>query len=164
MKNESLQQLMERYREGTLSESEVDELNRLCHRDEVMAAAEKRANGIVRRRRSIAFTVAGLLVAGVATWSLLPQRHDSTPLMAGTAVPEAAPLPEPVREVPVETAVPVTPTARPATSVRTAKRTAEAHHTNSVHSQPEATGTVVTCNNQCEADSVINDIWKFLTV
>ncbi len=165
MKKESLQELMERYREGTLSESELAELNRLCHRDEVMAAAGERAAGIVRRRRSIVFTVAGLLVAGAAIWTLLPQRHESAPLVAGTVVPEAVTLPEPVLdEVPVETAAPVKPVTRPKATTRSPQHIAETHRVDDVHSQATASGTVVTCNNQCEADSVINDIWKFLTV
>lgn len=165
MKRESVQELMERYREGTLSECELAELNRLCHRDEVMSAAGERAASIVRRRRSVTFTVAGLLVAGAAIWILLPQRHESAPLVAGTVVPEVVTLPEPVlEEVPVETAVPVKPTTHPKVATRSPQRIAETHRVDDIHSQSTATGTVVTCNNQCEADSVINDIWKFLTV
>ena len=46
MKTESLERLMDKYREGTLSDEERDELNRLTHRDAVMAAASQRARGI----------------------------------------------------------------------------------------------------------------------
>ena len=64
MKTESQEQLLERYREGTLSDGDLAELNRLSHRDEVMAAAGQRAASIVRRRTQlgVGLAVAVLLV------------------------------------------------------------------------------------------------------
>ena len=163
MKTDSIQQLLERYREGTLSDSGLGELNRLTHRDEVMAAAERRAGGIVRRRRAVAFTVAGLLVAAGAVWTLLPLGGGATPMVAEAITPEAIVPPAPV----VETVAPtVAPEAKKEASV--AHQAAVASVTRAKTPRQEALAPdeepVVICNNQCEADSVINDIWKFLTV
>lgn len=162
MKNNDIQPLLERYCEGTLSDSELAELGRLTGRDEVMATAIHRAAGIRRRRRTALFTVAGLLLAGTAVWSLLPRQES--PLVAEAVVPEAVTLPEPAVEqaTPADSPVPATPAksvhrtavARPVTVAPTRQATKE-----EVSEEP-----VVICNNQCEADSVINDIWKFLTV
>ena len=152
MKTESQKQLLERYREGTLSDGDLAELNQLSHRDEVMAAAGQRAASIVRRRTQlgIGLAVTVLLVGGAVVWSMLP-RTQETPLLAGAVIPEA------VQEttVAVEEAVlpePPAPVAHVAT-VRPHKARKQ------VDEEP-----VVMCNNQCEADSVISDIWKFLTV
>ena len=163
MKTDSIQQLLERYREGTLSDSELGELNRLTHRDEVMAAAERRAGVIVRRRRAVAFTVAGLLVAAGAVWTLLPLGGGGTPMVAEAITPEAIVPPTPVVEN-------VAPTVAPEVNneVPTTHQTAEASVTRAKTPRQEvlapAEEPVVICNNQCEADSVICDIWKFLTV
>ena len=157
MKNDSIQQMLERYREGTLSDSELAELNRLARRDEVMEAAGRRADGIIRRRRSVAFTVAGLLVAGAAVWSLLPQGGTAEPvLVAEATVKEEVPVESPtVLASPESHENPVSQSGSvsKATPARKVQR-----------SLPEDEAPVVVCNNQCEADSVISDIWKFLTV
>lgn len=149
MKTEDLQQLLDRYREGTIDAAGREELQRQTHRDEVMAAARRRADGIVRRRRTALFTLAGLLVAGAAIWTLLPQGEE-TPLVAEAAVPEAT----------TTTAEPtVEQTAAEAPAVHAAPKPAPRRRIAKPAEEP-----VVICNNQCEADSVINDIWKFLTV
>ena len=158
MKNDSIQRLLERYREGTLSDSELAELNRLTHRDEVMADAERRAGCIIRRRRTLAFTVAGLLLAGGAVWSLLPQRQEAT-LVAEATVPEVVDLPTPTVE---QNAIP-TPAVKPSAPRKIAIKKPAIVTTPTIE-QMAGEETVVMCNNQCEADSVINDIWKFLTV
>lgn len=152
MKTDSQQQLLEQYREGTLGESGLAELNRLSHRDEVMAAAGQRAAGIIRRRTrvGIGVAVATLLMGGAAVWALLPPSQE-TPMVAEAVVPEAVPE----SPVTVEDAVIPEPKA-PVTHVATARP-------RKVRKQA-AEEPVVMCNNQCEADSVISDIWKFLTV
>lgn len=164
MNTETIQQMMDRYREGTLDEGGLAELNRRCQRNEVMAAAGERAAGIVRRRRSIAFTVAGLLVAGAAVWALLPQQSEA-PLMAGTVVPEAVAIPEPAAMTVESQAAPAAPPAVPARPRQPKSRQpkAVAMQTLEVVKTSDTEAPVVTCNNQCEADSVISDIWKFLT-
>lgn len=154
---------MEKYREGTLSDAERDELNGLAHRDEVMAAAGERAHVILRRRRTVAFTVAGLLVAGGAIWTLLPSERQQAPILAETTVPEV------VERVPEPTVEQVAPATMPTEEKVVAKVTRRAAPSQlkptDVPVMPvENDEPVVMCNNQCEADSVINDIWKFLTV
>lgn len=153
MKTDSIQQLLKRYEESTLSDSELVELNRLTHRDEVMQQAERQANGIIHRRRTIAYTLTGLLVAGAATWTLLTPRNSESTLIAEATVPEVViSIPEPVVEQ-------MAPAAQPQPPVATPRPTKAVHKTAKSSDEP-----VVVCNNQCEADSVISDIWKFLTV
>ncbi len=163
MKNNDIQQLLERYRQGVLDDSGLAELNRLSHRDEVMTGAERRAAGIVRRRRTALFTAVGLLVAGATMWTLLAPQRSEAPLVAEAAVPEVA------VETVVEQAAPVAtrPVAAPvvSTSVQSMQHKAAVRPATVVQSHEVVVEeTVVVCNNQCEADSVISDIWKFLTV
>lgn len=156
---------MEKYREGTLSDAEREELNGLTHRDEVMAAAGERAHGILRRRRTMAFTVAGLLVTGGAIWTLLPSERQQAPVLAETTVPEVVvSAPEPM----VEQLAPATMPSEEKVVAKVTRRAAVVpSHVKPVETavKPEESDEpVVMCNNQCEADSVIDDIWKFLTV
>ena len=147
MKQNSIQYLLEKYREGTLNDEERTELERLTHKDEVVAAANRRATGIIRR---------AVMVAGAGAFAVLP--HSQEPLMA-----EAKVLPAPVVETqlaasPQEVEAVVAPTVEthPVAPLRKRARTKAATR---VKSDP-----VVVCNNQCEADSVISDIRKFLSV
>lgn len=149
MKTDTLQHLLDGYREGTLSDNERTELEQLSRRDKVMAEASRRADGIVRRRRAAIFSLTGLLLVGATVWSLLP-REQAVPLVAEAAVPE----------IPI---VSVEPTVEePAVEPPVIKDSPKhAPHRRTVSTSQEP---VVMCNNQCEADSVISDIWKFLTV
>ena len=162
MKNDAIQQMTDRYREGSLDDRELSELGRLAHRDEVMAAAERRAGGILRRRRTVHLGVAGLLLAGGVAWTLLAPHRQEAPLVAEAALPAtaaAAPA-EPSVAAAVSTAD-VAPSPATAAAPRTKATSASPRpHTADARSGEEP---VVVCNNQCEADSVINDIWKFLT-
>lgn len=172
MKTDSLQQLLERYREGTLSDSDQAELNRLSRRDEVMAAAGERARHIIRHRTrvGIGLGAVAMAVAGVALWTLLPQHSADRPLVAETtpAVTVEATVEQPVTSLQTqhESIAMAQPVKHHATTT-----TAHPHRRNeapSKTSKPELRITnsgnpVVVCNNQCEADSVISDIWKFLT-
>ena len=155
MKNPNIEQLLERYRQGSLNDRELDELNRLAGRDELMSNAYRRADGIVRRRRGTLFAVVGMLVVGAAIGSLFFSLRPSEPtLVAEAVVPEVV-----VTETPkpqVKQVVPVSHAERQPRATKQPRRT-------SIH--PKASNDpVVVCNNQCEADSVISDIWKFLTV
>jgi len=164
MKNDSIQQLLERYQKGTLDDSGLAELNRLTHRDEVMDTAERRAGVVIRRRRSLAFTIAGLLVAGGVLWTLLPMQRTETPMVAKATVPESVSTPEPMVE-PDAPAPTVEMVATPAVKKEhVAPQPQAAPRPATIKQQPASEEPVVVCNNQCEADSVINDIWKFLTV
>jgi hypothetical protein len=165
MKTDTIQQLLEHYQQGTLSDSEVAELNRLTHRDEVMASAEQRARGIVRRRWSVVAAVAGLVVSGAVAIALLAPGQVSETLVAEAEVPEVVTTsPEPLVEQQPEAAAPVVP-ATAKQRVATVRPAAVQHVVEAVAVHTvEDEDPVVMCNNQCEADSVINDIWKFLTV
>ena len=156
MKNPEITQLLKRYQEGTLSDSELAELHRLSGRDALMDAACRKADGIIRRRRASLFTVAGLLMAGAATWPLFIPQHSKSTLVAEAAMPEVMlpTAPEPV----VEQTVPVKAFEQKPAAKVLPRRTAMLPAT-TTDDEP-----IVVCNNQCEADSVISDIWKFLTV
>jgi hypothetical protein len=98
-----------------------------------------------------------MMVIGAGTLTMLPREQE--PLMA-----EAIEIPVPT----VETQ----PAAPPAIeTVAPQQATAKTQRAASLQRRPKArlaiqeeTEPVVVCNNQCEADSVISDIRKFLSV
>lgn len=170
MKQNDLQTLLDKFREGTLTDGERSELERLSHKEEVFSAARSQASGILRRRMALAMSA--LLICGAGIWAVMGGGGAQTPMMAEntTPVPEA---PEEVREMVAPTApTEVAPLVAEAPEI---KRPAISHHevrpaviapveepamvatTETPSSEP-----VVMCNNQCDADSVINDIRKFL--
>lgn len=161
MKQDSIQQLLAKRQAGTLTDSELQELNRLTHKDEVVAAAEQAAAGIVRRRRLVTSAVALVAVAvGTVGVAMLVPKNE-VPLVAQQ---QPAPQPVVVEEIPQAVEAPAEAViAKPAVAPKPA--VAQAQPAKSV---PQAVETkpadpTVMCNNQCEADSVISDIWKFLT-
>ena len=151
MKNNDIEQMLARRREGGLGADEVEELNRLCGRDEVFAAADRRV-ATLRRNRRLAVMVAALVVAASGMMLLTNRVHEEQPLVAtAQPLPVAVPVAEPVPAPEPPVAIPQPRQAKPA------KRVA-------VEAQPVVDqGPVVVCNNQCDADSVISDIWKFLS-
>ena len=156
MKQETIKALLAKREAGTLTDEELEMLNRLTRRDEVVAGAERQAKVIViRRRRTLAACVAAFVMVGAAGM-LFTQRHDSVPMVAQNEtvaeVPEEEDIMAPVEVEPQQTAaVNVEKTMAPAKADR--------KHT----TKPTAKDPVVMCNSQCDADSVISDIWKFLT-
>ena len=156
MKQNSLQYLLEKYREGTLNDEERVELERLTHKDEVLSAANRRVKGIIWRRVSL--TIATVMVAGAGVVAVLP-RETQGPLMA-----EAKEIPAQV----VETQVAVSPTVEEIASPVAQKKTQHSPFVQKKHvgrpAKAKEAEPVVICNNQCEADSVISDIRKFLSV
>ncbi len=156
-----LQTLLDKFREGTLTDSERSELERLSHKDEVFSAARGQATGIMRRR--VALAVSALLICGAGIWAVLPG-HTQGPLMAENTVtiPEA---PEEVREVVAPEAI-----VEPAPMVAEAHESGQRSVVSNQKVRPDEVRPaakpvdepVVVCNNQCDADSVISDIRKFL--
>ena len=153
-----LQMLLERYREGTLSDSERSELERLSHKEEVLSAAHSRATGIIRRR--VALAVSALMICGAGLWAVLPGSRQMPEVaeveetVAPKAAAEPAPLVAEAREV-----------KRPAAEARKTRPVAAVpteKPAEMVVSERSSSEPVVMCNNQCDADSVINDIRKFL--
>lgn len=157
MKNNELNILLEKYRNGTLDEAGLAELNRLSGRDEVTAAAEAEAHRVVRRRWRVGAGLAmvALLVSGVAVWNFAGGNTPSMPEVAEAVVPQPVvetpiALPEQQEEVVTRPTV-----SQPKKAV--AQRKADTRI--EVDEKP-----VVVCNNQCEADSVISEIRRFLAV
>lgn len=155
MIHQSIQHLLARRQAGTLDPAGEDELARLARRDEVMAAAEQRAAGIrATRRRIVAACAATVLVAGGA--AVLLGRHE--PETVATAQPPAA-IAAPAAELLPQQQHPTVqaePLAMAAATKQPAKPT-------SATQRKLAAEPVVTCNSECDADSVINEIWKFLS-
>ena len=153
MKQNSIQYLLEKYREGTLSDEERVELESLTHKDEVMAAAGRKVRGIIWRRVSL--TVAAVMIVGAGALTLLPRTQE--PLLA-----EAQEVPAVQEEMPMVEDM-VRP-ALPQTVAPVAKPQPTAHKAVAKPAKKKSEEPVVVCNNQCEADSVLNDIRKFLSV
>ena len=168
MKNDTLQQLLTSYRQGTISDEELERLNQLTHKDEVMAAAAGRAKVIVRRRtmRMVAFSVAGLAVLGLGIWAVAPS--PDAPMVAQRQECQQTAVEAEAEVSHIEDVAPTSPTMAVPPKAAKANSTAAAVAAEAVAAAPSIASPVideptVMCNNQCDADSVINDIWKFLT-
>jgi hypothetical protein len=156
MKQETIKALLDKREAGTLTDEELEMLNCLTRRDEVVAGAERQAKVIVtRRRRALAACVAVCIVAGVIGL-LFNQRNDTEPALAQQTAPT-----EIVKEETIMNPVEVEPQQTAAVNVE--KTVAPAKADRKQVTKPTAKDPVVMCNSQCDADSVISDIWKFLT-
>lgn len=181
-----LETLLRQYAEGTISQEEMQRLNTLSHRDEVLAGAEARAN-ILRRQRATRMSIAAsvaLIIAVVVAVALrsgtpagLPDTVMEARLEPQTIVESLAePVPEQpvVRHNPCQTPVrevaQVTPAAPDREMEAVATALQEAPAPVRVHEEPPLPAhagenyPVVACNSECSPDSVINDIWRFLRV
>ncbi|MDY6371679.1 MAG: hypothetical protein SPL12_05200 [Bacteroidales bacterium] len=164
MKMDDIQRLLQKYHDGTLTPGEQAELDRLTHKDEVLGEAFHKADGIVRRRqvRYLAMAMTGLVLLGAGVWMARPSQ-EAAPLVAGrqalpAAVADEAPAPPPAQ--PTVAGEPVlVAAARPANVAKPAPKPVAPTQA-APHAEQQ---TVVVCNTQCEADSVINNIWKFLS-
>ena len=156
MKQNSLQYLLDKFRAGTLTDEERSELNRLTHRDEVMASAHSRARGILWRRASLA--VGALAVIGAGVMAVMPRPTEEVMVAEVREVPTAMQVAPAVEQVlrPVE--------AREAAPKPVAKAVPTPKPASVKPAAIKKTEPVVVCNNQCDADSVINDIKRFLSV
>lgn len=157
MKQNSLEHLLAKYREGTLCDEERAELESLAHKDEVTAVARRRAKAVVRRRVSLAFAAAMVVGAGVVV--VLPHDVAQQPLVAEVQeLPAAVQEESPLVEEAILPAVAKAPHPAEAVAMRPSVSRP------SVKKQSPADEPVVVCNSQCDADSVISDIRKFLSV
>lgn len=157
MKQDSIQELLAKRAAGTLTDDELTALNALAGRDEVVAGAERRAVAIRGRRRRVAAMVAGVVAVVAVGLTLLMPRHEE-PLMAKQEPPK--------QQVVADEVLPATVEAAPVqvAAVSTGETAAAVPHKQKQQPKAAQAGEpVVTCNSQCDADSVINDIWKFLT-
>ncbi len=187
MKQESLQHMLSRYKDGTLSDEELEQLNKLTHRDEVMASATNRARGIVRRRTmrtiGLSVTVAVVLCAGI--WMItsgqksIDNLEQASEMIAMNTTDEPNVVQQTTESAPatIEPADPAKqikekPIKREDSATKKKNRSIERIAIDrdetrlSAMQEPIANATdkpIVRCNNQCDADSVISDIWKFLS-
>ena len=180
MKN--LETLLRRYNEGDLNAEELDELNRLTHRDQVLQAANMRVRAIKRRRYSaVAGVAVVLLVTGVFFFARpsVDNQLAETPIMAQADVPT---LSEEASGMPV-----VSKQEEPTQQMTSIETRMRQHDTSILQPKPKLVSVapveqavseevdveqleppivsedpIVACNTQCSPDSVINDIWKFL--
>lgn len=160
MKNDTIQALLAKREAGTITDDELTSLNALTRRDEVVAGAEKRAVGIRRTRRRVMTTAVALVGVAVAGVALLVPRQEPQLMAKQPAVVEQ-PVREDVGPSPVE-AVPLQTASINMEKAATIRSSVKKAHKEEPVLRRKAE-PVVTCNNQCDADSVINDIWKFLT-
>lgn len=151
MKSNDIEQQLARRHDGSLGADELEELNRLCGRDEVFAAADRRVATLRRHRRVAA--MAAVLAVAVGGMALLGTHGQEEPQLVASAEPLPVAIPAieaaPAVEQPAAEPQP-RPAKRPKPAATAAKPVADE-------------GPVVVCNNQCDADSVISDIWKFLS-
>lgn len=157
MKHNEIEALLEKRRAGTLTDDELAELNTLSRRDEVMADAERRADTIVRRRRSSVMAFSSIAAIGIGAALLtMPQKNETQTIAMQTTSMTVEKThtvaPTPMAEAQTE---PV--------QVAAAKPTAAKHKPATVKATAKSDEPVVVCNSQCNADSVISDIWKFLS-
>lgn len=126
----------------------------LAERDAVMAEVDRRVGVIVRRRRIVttAMVTVGLLMAGGAMALWLPQSQQEPVLVAEQRVV--------VEPTPAEPTLAEPETAPEAEIQKTTVEAVKVHR----KAKPAKAEPVVMCNNQCDADSVISEIWKFLSV
>lgn len=169
MNHDTLQQLLEKYHEGTLTDEEREQLNSLTHRDEVFASAVHQARTIVRTRIiRIAACIASLLVVGGAIlWTQIP--HQQAEMIARqepiVITPQANPESPIVVEQPEEYLQhPTSNEKRKTTNVKRQTSNIKQQTSNVQRSTSNVFDQVVVCNNKCEADSVINEIRNFLSV
>ena len=179
MKN--IDNLLQRYSEGTITPEEQDELNCLTRRDEVFHAAEAEAHTIRRRRRATASTVAAVLIVAGVLFTILPQNRLSTgdaPLIAQAETGSQATPQHLSQTLPPDAATNAQPAAlpQPAQTVATQAEPSHAAPASTSHPKPSKAietldneieplldpDPIVACNTQCSPDSVINDIWNFL--
>lgn len=165
MKKNDIQFLLKKYQEGSITDQELSQLNILTHKDEVMSSAFDRANGIIRRRRVgiISGVVAGLMMVGAGIWAMSPK--SATPSMI--AMTQEVPVAD-NEAVPEELVVKSEPMAREKVEEPNAVVTVEHGKKTPANTSRQASKhgkkPVVVCNTQCDADAVISDIWKFLSV
>ena len=180
--------LLRRYSEGDITPEELQQLDILTHKEEVLAGASARAR-VLRRQRVTRMSVAAsfLLVVAVglffafrtgnpaiATDSMLAASVDPSLMPSvdeASATVEESPMPSrkqaapSVRKVEVAEARPVILEEVSVPEVLQEDVQPAVRQEVSTEGTPStASGPVVACNSECSPDSVINDIWRFLRV
>ena len=174
--------LLSRYHEGSLNPEELDELNRLTHRDQVLHVANQQARSINRRRYTAVTGVAAVLLVTGVIFFVSPSVDNALP---DSPVVAKADMPKPSGIVPDVQSVHTqrestfnmeetnhktrqydTTVLQPKPSLVSPIPAEHLVNVETVVEQLEPSAIVdepiVACNTECSPDSVINDIWKFL--
>lgn len=157
MKQNAIETLLEKRRAGTLTDDELAELNVLSRRDEVMADAERRADAVVRRRRNSVTIFSAIAAIGIGAALLTMPQNSEAPTTAMQTAPVA------VEKAPTVAPTPAAEAQAEPVQVAAAKPAAAKRKPATVKTTAKSDEPVVVCNSQCNADSVISDIWKFLS-
>lgn len=173
MKDTTIETLLKKHEEGSLTDEERDLLETATGKATVMSQACQRATMLRRRRVGMAAGLCSLLlVAGaIVLWQ---PKAEEMPKMATLSQPQTVrePLPqaetEAAQELPLQEAHSGLEKVQAAVTLPVAKyprtqRTVvpqQAKETTVALQVVEA--PQVSCNLQCDADSVISDVWKFL--
>lgn len=182
----NIENLLRHQQEGSLTPEELDELNRLTHRDRVLQAAAQQARTLRRRQYFRASAVASVLIVAGICFLALPSvnpKVSDTPILAQSEAPSArevltaqpAVVPDapavdqaaaPARQAighkaPAPAAIAPSASERPNT-VPAANAPVESLADELSPSAITTDDPIVACNTECSPDSVINDIWKFL--
>lgn len=160
MKNDSLAQLLAKHEQGLLTDEERASLDLLTEKEAVMKAVDRRVGKIRRGRivRGAGLAATFVALAGVGIGLLAPSHNTEGPSVAALQTDAVEPTSiVPPAEEPMATPVTATePVDKPQPAIR---------HNIAAKPQPATAKNeqVVICNNSCDADSVIDEIWKFLT-
>ena len=148
-KGKEVRMWLERYQQGELSSEELNRLEEVTHKAEVLKAASRKAS----QRKSMVLVATALIAVSVAggIYVVVPSGGVNTTPITAVKDDVKKPVIEEKREVMVEQPA----IEQPATSTMAVRRHEE---------KQRKVGPKVYCNSQCDADSVISDIWKFLTV
>lgn len=174
--------LLKKYRQGTISDQEMEQLNTLTRRDQVVEAACRRATTL-RRRRQVVLSVSAvvLLLGGVGALlfsNLAPHTGDSQLFAAqpdisadagdlnpAQSAADAAPVTVVLQEHCLASETMSRPIEVASNSPRQTQREQSrrlSHETAPVIAPSQTEIPQVMCNVGCNADSVINDVWDFL--
>lgn len=180
MKN--IETLLRRYKEGDLNAEELDELNRMTHRDQVLQAANMQVRAIKRRRYTTVAGIAAVLLVTSVIFFARPSVDSQLAEMPIVAKADVPTVDESVPNVPIVSnqvesrqvgGSVVTETRQPDTAILLPKQgpvpvapieqiVSEEMDVEQMEPTIVSDDPIVACNSQCSPDSVINDIWKFL--
>lgn len=176
MKNQEINSLLQKYSQGTIADSELAALQQATHLERVVASAVSES-AVLRRarlRRMSALSVALLLVGGGVAL-LRPQQGAVQTMPIAQVSAESVIVPADTAMLPIEQHavqsakhyVDQTPSVADSARPKAPARKVE---TIIPMEEMPVTGVVdvsemkVLCNIECDADSVLSEVFKFLQV